>query len=155
MKMVPSGLDSCPPELVLARLLGVVRERRGLSQHDLARAWGLSQSAIASWERNRAGITVSMLDLWTSTLGLSGTALYDLYKAALEDLAATGCRVEPPRLRGTRGHSPPRGVRRTPASRTEVRLLDTWLDYWVFASAFARETLGPSVRISRQRRGRR
>ena len=61
------------PELQIIRKLALTRSKKGLSQRELAKKIGVTQSALARFESGNANPTLSFLKKVTTGLGLKLT----------------------------------------------------------------------------------
>jgi DNA-binding XRE family transcriptional regulator len=135
---------TCESDLLLARLLAVLRRRRGLTQATLAEKLGVSAPTVAAWEQGRTAVTVGMLDEIGSALDIPGLLIHGLHAQTVVDLDHDGCPVGAPSWRRPRGRNvkPP-----VPASPTaEVLVLapsqvDSWLDDWMDSAALPQAAL--------------
>ncbi len=121
----------CSPELLLARLLAMLRKASALTQADLAGRLAVSAATVAAWEANRCSVTVAMLDEIAGVLGVPGLLLHALHAQAVNDLERAGCPVSPAswrRPRGTNARPPERQAEGTEIAATQ---LDEWLDDWI------------------------
>lgn len=80
---------------VLARLVGALRSRRGITQVRLGQELGLSQSAIDRLETGASSITTETLQDLGVAMGTTGSFLLCLLEALTEDLTEDGYAVIP------------------------------------------------------------
>jgi transcriptional regulator with XRE-family HTH domain len=77
---------SAGPEDVIASVLRDVRREKGLSQESLASEAGLHRTHIGLVERGKRSPTVKTLLVIAGALGLSGSALFDRFADALQEV---------------------------------------------------------------------
>ena len=70
-------MDHDDQALSLGARIRTLRRARGLTQDRLARSTGVSRSAVAQWESNRAGHSAGMLRRLADVLGVSVSTLHD------------------------------------------------------------------------------
>ena len=61
----------------LGARIRTLRRARGFTQDRLAQSTGVSRSAVAQWEGNRAGHSAGMLERLADVLGVSISTLHD------------------------------------------------------------------------------
>jgi transcriptional regulator with XRE-family HTH domain len=74
------GVDE--PVLTLGARIRALRRARGLTQDRLANSAGVSRSAVAQWESDRAGHSAGMLRRLAEVLGVSVGVLRDGWEGA-------------------------------------------------------------------------
>jgi transcriptional regulator with XRE-family HTH domain len=120
----------CSTDLLLGRLLALVRQMRGVSQGRLGDALGINSKTVGAWEAGRSGITLGMLDEIGAALGVPGVLLHLLHAQATVDLERKGRRVTGAHWRRDRG----RGTKPSESEARAVELpkseLDRWLQEW-------------------------
>ena len=79
--MHPGGRPAKRPRSGFGARLARLREDAGLSQVQLAEKLGVSQQAVAQWERKTAAVRSDTLAKLAEALGVSGDALLDAPKA--------------------------------------------------------------------------
>jgi len=67
---VRKAYDELQPEMKIIRALIISRNKKGMSQRNLARKIGVTQSALARFESGSINPTLSFLQKITSGLGL-------------------------------------------------------------------------------------
>lgn len=73
------------PPLTLGARIRALRRARGLTQDRLANSTGVSRSAVAQWESDRAGHSTGMLRRLADVLGVSVSTLNDGWDTAAMD----------------------------------------------------------------------
>ena len=136
---------TCTPDLLLGRLLAVLRRGRGLTQAEVAQKVGLSTPAFAALEQGRTGITLPMLDEVGAALGVPGLLVHALHAEAVVELDRAGCPVGGATRRRPRGRAA--GTSRT-ENEKPGRLdlapvqLDEWLQRWMGSAPLPGAVLG-------------
>ena len=123
----------CSTDLLLGRLLALVRKMRGISQGRLGDALGINGKTVGAWEAGRSGITLGMLDEIGAVLGVPGVLLHLLHAQATVDLERKGRRVTGAHWRRDRGRGTKPSESKARAGELPKSELDRWLQEWTVA----------------------
>ena len=121
---------TCSADLLLGRLLSLVRQMQGVPQAKLGEALKVDAKTVAAWEAGRSGITVGMLDEMGAALGVPGALLHLLHAQAVVDLERAGCRVTGAIWRRSRGRGAKPSESQSKASELPKTQIDVWLQEW-------------------------
>ena len=135
--MSATSSPTCTPDLLLGRLLSVLRQMQGISQVQVGDALGVDGKTVAAWEGGRSGITLGMLDEIGATLGVPGVLLHVLHAQATVDLQRAGCRVTRTSWRRSRGRGAKPSESQPEAPSLSKKRLDVWLQEWSVESQFS------------------
>jgi DNA-binding XRE family transcriptional regulator len=135
---------TCSPELLLARLLAVLRRARGLTQAMVADRLSVSAQTVAAWEQGRTAVTLGMLDEIGAVMEIPGVLIHALHAQGVVDLDRAGCPVTGASWRRPRGKgakSPKPDGPAAPGLLLAPSHVDDWLETWLESATLAQAAL--------------
>lgn len=80
--------------MVVGKVLGYLRDQKGLGQKDLADAMGVTQPTLSRIENGQSALTVDQLALAASILKVSSDQILTMVDRSVESLKKQGVKVE-------------------------------------------------------------